>query len=125
MKIITVITLFLILSACGNRSSNPTIGTPKRIGKLEVAEKNFTKVMNWDDAKAACEMLDDGWRLPTLEELVEIYQNKDQVGVFPNGRYWSSKETDGEYGYFQDFNNGKQDLANKFKTFYVRAVRTF
>jgi hypothetical protein len=46
--------------------------------------------MNWNDAEKACEILGDGWRLPTIEQLNILYQNKVAIGGFASDFYWSS-----------------------------------
>ena len=70
----------------------------KTILSLEVYPKDIG-VMTYVDAVKAVEKLGDGWRIPTLEELREIYKNKDasfctsssSVSGFPVW-YWSSTE---------------------------------
>ena len=107
-------------------SSNTIIGNTYKIENIEVAEKDFPKGMNWEDAKKACKRLGSGWRLPTKEELNTLYLNKDKIGVFANNIYWSSteNENDNNYAWHQNFNNGNQYGTGKGATYYVRAVRT-
>jgi len=67
------------------------------------------------------------WRLPTITELVTIYNNKDSIGNFTNGAYWSSTLFDNDSRYKQtvNFNNGSlgyTDWANGCGT-HVRCVR--
>lgn len=66
------------------------IGIPIKIDNLEIAQHDFSDEMNWDDAKAACADLGDGWRLPTEDELNILYINKHKIGGFSDGAYWSS-----------------------------------
>ena len=52
----------------------------------------------------------DGWRLPTLDELNKLYNNKDKIGgfkttVFDAVWYWSSTEL-GDRAHIQNFYNG-------------------
>ena len=103
------------------------IGTPIRLGNLEVAQKDFPERMEWNEAKQACAILGAGWRLPTKEELNLMYNNKDKIGGFANDDYWSSTESNNNYAWLQYFDNGKQydfssSKSNKYK---VRAVRAF
>jgi len=79
--------------------------------------------MTWDQAKAACANLSNGWRLPTKDELNLIYENKDRVGGFANNYYWSSTENNSSYAWLQSFNNGVQDGYGKNGKCNVRAVR--
>lgn len=57
---------------------------------LQVAERDLVVQMNWFDAELACKELGDGWRLPTKEELHELYINKTTLGGFKDKHYWSS-----------------------------------
>ena len=131
MKNLIIILLAGVLASCGSSSESPMndienniIGKPFKIGVLEIAEKDFPNQMNWVDAKKACNNLGDGWRLPTIEELDILYQNKDKISGFTNGNYWSSTEIV-DFGYSRNFNNGGQDASYSFSKYYVRAVRTF
>jgi hypothetical protein len=109
-------------------------------GGLVVYEKDghglvaaFTDLgeMEWTPAKTACdELILSGysdWRLPTKEELNELYVNLHESGVggFLDSWYWSSTVNDYNYAgvhyfYYGDQNSHKKDYAN-----YVRAVRAF
>jgi hypothetical protein len=40
--------------------NNKIIGTPKKIGSLEIAQNNFSTEMDWHDAKVACKKLVSG-----------------------------------------------------------------
>jgi len=107
------------------------VGTPIKIGNLEVAQHDFNRDRRYDDAKVACAKLGEGWRLPTKDELNLLYQNKDKIGGFSAAvSYWSSTEYNIEYhnGYdawAQDFDDGMQDAFNKKSKYFVRAVRAF
>jgi len=114
------------------------IGKPIRIGNLEVAQNNFPNKMNWYDANKACADLGNGWRLPTKDELNQLYINKDPIGGFANvysengSIYWSS--TDNGYSNYQpiislawaqNFINGYQfGYGGKDNLLCVRAVRS-
>ena len=101
-------------------SSNSTV----KIGNLEVMTKDLGE-MNWYDAMKACADLGDGWRLPTIEELTILHQNKDKIGGFANKYYWSSKEGGSTNAYGFPFGDGfSYDYGKGYKS-YVRAVRAF
>jgi len=101
---------------------------------IEVAKKDFTKQMNWFDAKKACKNLGNGWRLPSIEELGAMYEqiHMEGKGSFKNEWYWSSSENDANLAWDFDFENGGAsngihyiDYYNhKSRTSRVRAVRT-
>jgi hypothetical protein len=106
------------------------IGKSKKIGNLEIAQFDFSKVMNYKDASSACEQLGNGWRLPTQNELNLIYKNKNIIGGFIKVEwiesYWSSTkslERNEDY-WIKDFKGGWGGFDNQAITIKVRAVRT-
>ena len=103
------------------------IGKPFKISNLEVVQKDFPNVMNWNDAKEACTELGDGWRLPTKDELNQLYNKKNKIDCFKNYSYWSSTEQVTDNGYpgawFQEFTGRQTYSAIEYAT-YFRAVRT-
>ena len=108
------------------------IGTPIKIGNLEVAQYDFPEEMDWDTAIQSCLDLGGGWRLPTDKELDSLYNNKDLIGGFKGYYYWSSTEHnndgtydyDGEGAWIQIFKDGSQGASSKDDEYNVRAVRT-
>ena len=64
---------------------------------------------------------EEGKRLPTLEELKEMYENREIIGGFTDGfdaggwPYWSERVTDNQdgkdYGYRIIFGNGADEYA--------------
>ena len=107
--------------------SKSIIGSPIKVYNIEVAQYDFPKEMNWDDAKKACEALGEGWRLPTLDELNILYQNKDKIALSMYGYYWSSRE-DGGYSswvWVKNLVSGYQDSFRKSTANHVRAIRDF
>lgn len=102
------------------------IGKSIKIGKLQIASNDFPEKLDWNDAKKACSILGNGWRLPTKDELNIIYQNKDKIGGFADSDYWSSTEsTNSNYAGKQALDIGSQAFFNKNDKLYVRAVRNF
>lgn len=92
---------------------------------FEIAPKETEIQANWDDAKLYCFALringKTGWRLPTFEELNEIFDTNHD---FEKWGYWSSTEVDGSKAWFQSFGTGGQfDGAKDYDYNYVRAVR--
>jgi hypothetical protein len=90
---------------------------------LEIAKQDFVEKMTWEGAKKACNDLGDGWRLPTKEELNEMYRNKDKLGAFTLDNYWSSSENTNYYSWSQDFSSGIQNSNSKLNPNLVRAVK--
>ena len=114
-----------------NLNASMIIGTPITIGKLKVAQFDFPQQLSWEDAKKMCDLLADGWRLPTKQELDILHQNKSTIGGFEDDYYWSSTESDDNHGwawlklFFTDHTkDGYQTDLVKSSTFYVRAVKT-
>ena len=91
---------------------------------FEIAPKSTEIQSNWDDARLYCFALNiggrTGWRLPTIEELNEIYQSDND---FEAWSYWSSTEGN-DKAWKQSFNGGSQHFYYKFYSrYYVRAIR--
>ena len=66
------------------------------------------------------------WFLPSKDELNELYLQKNVVGGFLSGHYWSSSETtNAAIATAQYFVNGNQLNLRKDNTYRVRAIRAF
>lgn len=104
---------------------NPVIGTPKKLGSIEVAAIDLPDQMIWEQARVACKELGAGWRLPTKEELNELYLKQDSIGGFTKNLYWSSSDDDTLNVYTKHFSNGNGGSFSKIYTASTRAVRTF
>lgn len=117
------------------KNGHGLVAAPKDLGR-----------MTWEDAVYGCDELTlngySDWRLPTKEELKQLYLNKDKiVGFFANSGgcgdyvlnsvfdshciYWSSTGNDNGYAWLQDFSNGLQSWAGKKEELNIRAVRAF
>lgn len=111
-------------SNTSNFNIQQVIGKTIMLGHLEIAQHDFPKQMNWEEAKNACSSLGEGWRLPTKIELNILYQNKDKIGGFDGKYYWSSSEINGNFAWGQSCDLGIQYNALKDDTPFVRAVRS-
>ena len=93
--------------------------------KFEVAPNKNPKALNYDDAKLYCFALTidgkTGWRLPTIDELKEIYSVKQMYRTF----YWSSTPSSEKDGYQQImfFANGEVLPDHKDSINYAIPVR--
>jgi len=72
------------------------------------------------------------WYLPAKFELNQMYLQKDKIGAFLNGSYWSSTESIASakdaawYQYFGANNNSNpRDYASKHALMGVRCIRSF
>lgn len=115
---------FLLFFSCKKNINLEIIGTPKIIGNLKVAEKDFPHLMDWNSAMSACASLDSGWRLPSIDELSILKLYSDSIGGFTIGDYWSSTKTDPLSAWHMYFFNGYKGGVPMFNTYNVRAVRT-
>ena len=93
----------------------------KSINGLEVS--HILGLMNWYEAKIACQKLGAEWRLPTIKELNMFFENKEEIGGFTNNYYWSSTEYVNYPAWSFFFYDGDAYNDVKSTTYYVRAVR--
>ena len=86
--------------------------------------------MTWVEAAKYAAKLGDGWRLPTVSELVTLvdYERHTPASAFPAmpvASFWSSSSYAGSasYAWFVDFYSGYVYRGAKARTSYVRCVR--
>lgn len=83
--------------------------------------------VDWSSAKLLCENSTvagyNDWRLPTKEELMTLYSNREMIGGFVAERYWSSSNNGTPY--YVDFSNGIAGVYGSSNHYNVRAVRTY
>lgn len=61
-----------------------------RIGNLEVVRIDGLEGLTFDEAQERCERLGNEWRLPTIEELELIYENRFDIdGIKDKAMSWS------------------------------------
>ena len=65
------------------------------------------------------------WYLPSSEELNQLYKNRNALGIFASGNYWSSTEVAANYGKSQAFNTGFGSFTMKKSRACVRPIRAF
>jgi hypothetical protein len=142
-KLITILLLIVFLIVCldvflpkslydparpkSNTDYQRIIGTPIKIGNLEIAQYDFPERMNVENSKEACYALGKGWRLPTKDELNTMYINRVKIGGFAlnNNSYWSSTEVDKDHAWAQTFIEGVQFSYENYYDMEIRAVRVF
>ena len=137
---------YRIFNGCyGNLGTSAALGT---------GAANTTKLLACNDGVNAAKLVDaltDGgysdWYLPSKDELNKLYLNKNLVGNFADGSYWSSTECLGWVGgvyygdfwqeaYYQWFHNdadtwfygvapGTQSFGGKGYQKGIRAIRSF
>jgi hypothetical protein len=104
---------------------------------LEAAPEFTEFTSKWDDAEGRCKTLSvesgiAGWRLPTGDELNQMYLNLKTKGLggFTDGWYWTSNRSSSSGTYYrqQNFKDGTQSdslWSNTGNSAKVRAVRQF
>jgi hypothetical protein len=76
---------------------------------IEIYKKDLPK-MTFKEAVGACKALGQGWMLPTIEELSEMYKLHIQdKGSFSHFLYWSQTEGSENAVYVINFGNGEGD----------------
>ena len=113
----------------GNYNDTGATGTTIGTGKSNTAIIVQMQGLAVYAAKLCDDLVLNGysdWFLPSKDELNMLYQNRNLIGGFTNGYYWSSSEYEYGYAWCQNFLNGSQDnYGLKSNTYRVRAVRAF
>ena len=65
-----------------------------------------------------------GWRLPTKDELKQLYDYGRTYITYYSGDYWSATGYSAATAYFVSFGNGVVDYGSKTYPYYLRAVRS-
>jgi len=114
------------IEALKKKMLKETIGSPIKMGNLEITQKNFPDIMNWFEANNSCQSLGNGWRLPTIDELNFIDKNKIKIVDLSkkNEFYWSFTEVTKDSSYLLNFGKGVYGRGDKSTFANVRAVRT-
>jgi hypothetical protein len=91
--------------------------------KMEVYANDLTR-SNWEGANKKVIDLAGNWRLPTIDELICIYQqlHKNKKGDFKNAIYWSG-DTGAQAAMLYDFSKNKETTTWDTEFAYVRPVR--
>lgn len=86
----------------------------------------LNKADNWTNANNFCNDLDtlsyNDWYLPDLDELISMYNQKEEIKIITNKNYWSNTPTDTKFDSFyiykfdvfqsyDGYTNGKQGYA--------------
>jgi serine/threonine-protein kinase len=90
---------------------------------LEVYHKDIGS-MSWFEGIKACNNLGSGWRLPNLNELRILFDNKDQIGGFSEVEYYWCTEENILNATVKYFYTGYECFRIKQNYFKVRPVRT-
>jgi hypothetical protein len=106
------------------------IGNPIKIGNIEVAERDLTELNGADlklvQANSLAKKMGKGWRVPTREELTEMYKNVNSLPNIKKNTFYMSSETFGSKAvWVQSFATGKQEyFTDGGQAYSVRLVKT-
>jgi hypothetical protein len=93
---------------------------------LIIAKNDLPKLTSFFEAKEACKLLGNGWRMPLNRELEMIRENLAYKGLgdFKNGMYWAITENgDGEGWMFGNENDSPGFVDLEQDLFSCRPVR--
>jgi hypothetical protein len=91
---------------------------------LEIKSADEPESLSWYDAKAKCESIGEGWRMPTKPELDCLFKNKEKIGGFERDWYWSGEKVGDWNVWVQSFSNGKQFGYSGSNSAKLRVVRS-
>lgn len=64
------------------------------ISRMEITQSTGNE-FTWRDAKKRCELLGDGWQLPSLYQLLALYYRESPVEFIDATDYWSRNRVSG------------------------------
>ena len=93
------------------------------LGGLQVLKADLG-AMTWSEATQRSASLGANWRLPSIVELQQLFDRKDEIGGFVDNLYWSSDEVPPANACIQSFVELKTANDDKNYLFFVRPVRS-
>ena len=100
-----------------------------KIDTLEVKSTDFGQVEHGDIFNSVIQYWQDGWRIPTIEELELIYQYKIKNDQFDDKYYWSSsfyiKNEYSSGAWVKHFGNGRNFHFGELFPAYVLSVKSY
>ena len=93
-------------------------------GKKIQIDKQDKSASIWEEADRICKAKGEGWRLPTIDELKFIYQQRDLLigNPFKRTTYWSSSLRNNFSIYAIDFSDGTNTYVSKTSQSVYRCV---
>lgn len=115
-----------IIKDSSNRNYKHLITNTYKLKGLEIANADFDSAYNWEDAKNICKGLGEGWRLPDINELKMLFENRKKIGGFKPEKYWTGDEYSQNVAAGEMLFNyqGFTDVSPIGSKLNVRAVRT-
>ena len=126
MKKIIILSLLLYCQTFVMAQTKPSATATIKLSDcgLEVRTTDEPESLSWYDAKAKCESIGEGWRMPTKPELDCLFKNKEKIGGFKRDWYWSGEKVGDWNVWVQSFSNGKQFGYSGSNSAKLRVVRT-
>jgi hypothetical protein len=89
-----------------------------------VADLEFPNKVKWKEALNPCNRLENGWHLPSNDELSAMHTqlHPQGQGNFNGLGYWSTQEVDEYTAWVMYFLNGEKHLTRKLMPIKVRPV---
>ena len=124
-----IIIIFLLIPLYG-LSQKDFIGKPIRFNYVEVAQNDYPKELTYDEAIKITKSVGNGWRLPTKEELLKMYEKREFIKGFEWGAHYLSDEVYGKNLVYEvEFADGKLNKGWRYFNgneihYNVRLIRT-
>lgn len=93
------------------------------VGEIEVAPFDLPCGGTYAHAMQAIDTIGEGWRLPSVDEMKLIFENKDKIGGFA-ANYYRTRETNGDKATHFGFVLGDITFVPKHHGKRIRLVRT-
>lgn len=93
---------------------------------IDIMECDLPEVYTWDQAVTLCRLIGTNWRLPTIDEIQEIYSRKEELNFANWGfwAYWTCNEINIESATCFSGPNGAVFKGKKEAKFYIRLVKS-
>ncbi|MGX8712463.1 MAG: DUF1566 domain-containing protein [bacterium] len=128
------------IRAYATNAKGTSYGEQKKVGRGYISLPTFTyggqtyrvappasSAMTWSDANSYCYNLTlygySDWRLPTKDELVEMYNNRIEIGGFGTSVWWSGTHAYNHDYYYVNFSNGSVESCYYSSSISVRPIR--
>ena len=113
------------ITANKNNSKNPL--NPKPINLT--IHFGHVKRHTWDESNSTLADYEAndmrGWRMPTIEEMQFIFENRHSISDYANDNFWINKQSDDDENcaWYCNTKTGHFDITNKKVKFRILAVR--
>ena len=94
--------------------------------EIEIMDCDLPEVYTWTEAIELCSLIGPDWRLPSVIEIIEIFNDKNKYNFAELGywAYWTCEIYNSERAKCLNGPNGEIAHEKKDAKFYIRLVRT-